>query len=90
MALLMSYVSTFPTHISWEPDAVLPCYCCKLELVIAISLPLVAHSCNCYTSKFDSSCAYRSGEIHVLRISQCSICFPWASNTVCTLLFSIN
>ena len=41
---------------------------------------------NCHTSKFYSCCAYRSGEIHVLQISRCSICFPWATDTVCALI----
>ena len=36
-------------------------------------LPLVVRRCNCRTSKFDSICAYRSGEIRVLRISHCCI-----------------
>ena len=45
---------------------------------------------NCHTSKFDSCCAYRSGEIRVLRTSPSSICFPWATNTVFTLLFRDN
>ena len=74
---------------------VLPCKngcCCKLELVepraclsygtVAICLPWVAHRWNCHTSKFGSCCAYRSGEIRVLRISHCCICFPWATHTV--------
>ena len=68
---------------------VLPCKndcCCKLELVeqraclsygtVAICLPWVAHRWNCHTSKFGSCCAYRSGEIRVLRISHSCICFP--------------
>ena len=68
---------------------VLPCKndcCCKLELVeqraclsygtVAICLPWVAQRWNCHTSKFGSCCAYRSGEIRVLRISHSCICFP--------------
>ena len=81
---------------------VLPCKngsCCKLELVGTKSvfvlcysryLSSVAHRWNCHTSKFDSCCVYRSGEIRVLRISRCSICFPWATDAVCSLLFSSN
>ena len=80
---------------------VLPCKngcCCKLELVeqrvclfygtVAICLPWVAHRWNCHTSKFGSCCAYRSGEIRVLRISHSCICFPWATDTVRSQLFS--
>ena len=55
---------------------------------VAICLSSVAHRWNCHTSKLDSCCAYRSGEIRVLRISRCSICFPWATEAVCSLLFS--
>ena len=50
---------------------------------VAICLSSVAHRWNCHTSKFDSCCAYCSREIRVLRISRCSICFPWATDTVC-------
>ena len=39
---------------------------------VAICLSSVVHKWNCHTSKFDSCCAYRSGEIRVLRISRCS------------------
>ena len=80
---------------------VLPCKngcCCKLELVeqracssygtVPICLPWVAHRWNCHTSKFGSCCAYRSGEIRVLRISHSCICFPWATDTVRSQLFS--
>ena len=48
---------------------------CQSYGTVTISLPLVAHRWN------------RSGEIRVLRISQCSICFPWGTDAVCTLLF---
>ena len=51
---------------------------------------MVTHRWNCHTRKFDSCCAYRSGEIRVLRTSPCSICFPWATNTVFTLSFRDN
>ena len=73
------FIFYFPNPCILGTRPVLPCKngsCCKLELVgtkpyatVAIGLPLVAH---CHTSKFDSSCAYRSGEIHVLPIFHCA------------------
>ena len=36
---------------------------------VAICLLLVAHRWDYHTTTFDSCCAYRSGKIHVLRIS---------------------
>ena len=101
--LTSTFALYFPNYVFYIPNPcvlgtrpVLPCkngYCCKFELaraksvLVAISLPLVAHRWNCHTSKFDTCCAYHSGEIRVLQISQC---FPWATDTVCTLLFSNN
>ena len=67
--LPLSILSTFPIHVSWEPDQSYPVKC-KLELVgtksvlsygtVALSLPLVAHRWNCHTSNFDSCCDYSS------------------------------
>ena len=53
-------------------------------------MPLVAHRWNCHTSKFDSCLPTVLEKSVFLRISQCSICFPWATDTICTLLFSNN
>ena len=51
-----------------------------------VQLQFVGHRWNCHTHKFDS-CAYCSGEIHVLQISHHSISFPRDTDTVCTLLY---
>ena len=61
-----------------------------LVLRYSCNFSAVDHRWNCHTSKFDSCSVYHSREIRVSQISQCSICFPWATVTVCTLLFSNN
>ena len=94
---LPSTFSTFLIRVCWEPDhsyhvkmaAVVSLSwqeqrACQSYDTVAISLPFIAHRLTVIPVPL---IVLVPGDICVLRISQCSICFPWATDTVNGLLF---